>query len=63
MMGTYFPPDNINATYPISVTIVDKLAAAVQGEIWIKVRKNSGYYGKIETTQFGALDNELVYGS
>jgi hypothetical protein len=63
MMGTYFPPDNVNATYSISVTIVDKLAAAVQGEIWIKVRKNSGYYGKIETTQFGALDNELVYGS
>lgn len=63
MMGTYFPPDNVNATYPISVTIVDKLDTAVQGEIWIKLRKNSGYYGKIETTQFGALDNELVYGS
>jgi hypothetical protein len=63
MLGTYFPPDAINATYPISVTIVDKLGAAVQGEIWIKLRKNDGYAGKIETAIYGSYDNVLVSGS
>ena len=63
MMGTYFPPDNVNATYPISVTIVDKLAAAVQGEIWIKVRKNSVYDSRAVLTLYKAMQYDKLVAS
>lgn len=42
-LGTSFPPENTNSTSNIVVTIVDKVGAAVQGELWLRLRKVSGY--------------------
>ena len=43
MMGTEIPPDNINNTNDISVTITNSSNAAVQGEVYLRLRKTSGY--------------------
>ena len=37
--------------------------AAVQGELWIRIRKVSGYTSKIETAQFGVYDDTTQVGS
>ena len=58
-----FPPDNVNATSDISVTITDAGGAAKQGELWLRLRKTDGFASKIETAQFGIYDNVLVQGS
>lgn len=42
-MGTAFPPENTNSTSNIDVTIVTAAGAAVQGELWLRLRKVSGY--------------------
>ncbi len=58
-----FPAEPTNNTQDISVTIVNASAAAVQGELWLRLRKVDGYAGKIETTLYGIYDNVLVTGS
>jgi hypothetical protein len=58
-----FPAEPTNNTQDISVTIVNASAAAVQGEVWLRLRKVDGYAGKIETTLYGIYDNVLVTGS
>lgn len=57
-----FPPDNVNATNDFSIVIQNASAAAVQGELWLRLRKNSGYQNKIETTTYGVYDNTRIVG-
>lgn len=61
--GSWNPPDTINTSSDISVTIVDASGAATQGELWLRLRKNTGYASKIELAQFGSYDNPNVVGS
>ena len=58
-----FPSEPTQNTSDISVNILTAAAAAVQGEVWIRLRKIDGYVSKIETAQFGTYDNTLVQGS
>jgi hypothetical protein len=59
-----FPPESTANTSDISVTIADAAGtAAKQGELWIRVRKVSGYASKTETAQFGIYDNLTAVGS
>lgn len=62
-MGTAFPPENTNATSDITVTIVNAAGAAVQGEIWLRLRKNAGYNSKVELERFGSYDDPTQVGS
>ena len=62
-MGTQFPPESTNATNDIVVTIVNAAGSSVQGELWLRLRKTSGYASKIELAQFGSYDNPNVVGS
>lgn len=57
--GQELPPENTNATSDIVV------AQTGTGyiELYLRLRKVSGYAPKVETAQFGALDNESVVGS
>lgn len=50
--------DNVNNTSNIVVTI-----SGGQMEVWMLLRKQSGYTSKIETAQFGSYDNPNVVGS
>lgn len=50
--------DNVNNTNDIAVTIT-----GAHMEVWMLVRKASGYSSKIETAQLGSYDNESVVGS
>jgi hypothetical protein len=58
-----FPSEPTNNTSDISVVIQNASAAAVQGELWIRIRKASGYASKIETTVYGTYDNLTQVGS
>lgn len=58
-----FPPENAQNTQNITVTIVNSAGSAVQGEVWIRIRKVSGYASTIETPVFGVYDNTTVVGS
>lgn len=58
-----FPAEPTNNTSDISVNITKSDGSAVQGEVWIRLRKVSGFAPKIETTVFGTYDNPLVAGS
>lgn len=58
-----FPSENTNNTSDISVTITNAAGAAVQGEVWIRIRKVSGYASKIETAVFSTYDNLTQVGS
>jgi hypothetical protein len=59
-----FPPENTANTSDISVTIADAAGtAAKQGELWIRIRKVSGYASKIETAVYGVYDNLTQVGS
>lgn len=58
-----FPSENTNNTSDIVVSIVTAAGAAVQGELWIRVRKVSGYASKTETAVFGVYDNLTAVGS
>ena len=62
-MGTQFPPESTNATDDIVVTIVNAAGSSVQGELWLRLRKTSGYASKIELAQFGSYDNPNAVGS
>ena len=50
--------DTVNNTNDITVTIT-----GTQMEVWMLLRKASGYTSKIETHKFGSYDNETVVGS
>ena len=59
-----FPPENTSNTSDISVTISDAAGTAVkQGELWIRIRKVSGYASKIETAVYGVYDDLTQVGS
>ena len=59
-----FPPENTANTSDISVTISDAAGTAVkQGELWIRIRKVSGYASKIETAVYGVYDDLTQVGS
>lgn len=45
-----FPPENTNVSNDLTVTIVNSVGAAVQGEVWIRLRKVSGYISPAFTT-------------
>lgn len=57
--GQTLPPESTQNTSNIVVNVT----AAIQGEVWIKLRKVSGYASKIETAQFSVYDNTTVVGS
>lgn len=56
--GQSMPPDNINDTHDIVVTI-----SGAQAECWIKLRKVSGYKTTVEPEQFGPYDDPTQAGS
>lgn len=56
--GQTMPPEAINATSNIVVTI-----SGAQCECWLKLRKLAGYQTTIEPEQFGPYDNPSVAGS
>lgn len=59
-----FPAENTNNTSNITVTIVKTDGTtAVQGELWIRIRKVSGYASKIETAVYSVYDNLTAVGS
>ena len=58
-----FPPENTANTSNITVTIQKADNSAVQGEVWLRIRKVSGYTSKIETAQFGIYDDLNAVGS
>ena len=58
-----FPPENTANTSNITVTIQKADNSAVQGELWIRIRKVSGYTSKIETAQYGIYDDLNAVGS
>ena len=49
--------ESVNNTFDIVVTITGN------AQIWMKLRKVSGYKSKIEPEQFGSYDNPAVSGS
>ena len=57
--GQEMPPENTGATTDIDVVQV----GTGNIEIYLKLRKVSGYAPKIETAQFGSKDDETVVGS
>lgn len=61
--GTLFPPESINDTDNIDVSIVDADGNAVQGELWLRLRKVDGFASKIETAIFGIYDDLNAVGS
>jgi len=56
--GQMMPAENTQNTKDISVTI-----SGGQGEVWIRVRKTTGYKSKIEYGLFGSYDDPTVTGS
>ena len=56
--GQSMVPDPIENTKDIVVTI-----SGAQSEVWLKLRKVSGYKTTIEPEQFGPYDNPAVAGS
>jgi hypothetical protein len=58
-----FPSEPTENGSNISVTIVDKDGAAVQGEVWIRIRKVSGYASKTETAVYSVYDDLTQVGS
>lgn len=58
-----FPSEPTEHSSNISVTIVDKEGAAVQGEVWVRIRKVSGYASKIETAVYGVYDDLTQVGA
>jgi hypothetical protein len=57
--GQEMPPENVNATHDIVVA----QTGTGYVELYLKLRKVSGYAPKIETAQFGSKDDETVVGS
>lgn len=64
LLGTLFPPELTNPTSDISVTILKADGVtAIQGELWLRLRKTAGYAMKVETAQFSIYDNVAAAGS
>jgi hypothetical protein len=57
--GQELPPENTNATHDIAVAQV----GSGYVELYLKLRKVSGYDTKIETGVFGIYDNTSAVGS
>ena len=58
-----FPSENTNATSNIDVQISTAAGAAIQGEVWLRLRKVSGYANKIETGLYSVYDDLTQVGS
>ena len=59
-----FPSENTNNTSNISVVISNAAGdTAIQGELWIRLRKVSGYASKIEAAVYGTYDDLTQVGS
>jgi hypothetical protein len=56
--GQTMPPDNRQATSDISVAI-----SGAAAEVWLKLRKVSGYATKIEDATYGAYDDPTRIGA
>jgi hypothetical protein len=56
--GQGLPPEDTGNTEDIVVTINGGI-----GEVWIKLRKVSGYANGVENETFGAFDNPAAVGS
>lgn len=56
-----FPPDMDNSTYDINVAITDKNNNPVQGELWIRLRKVSGYTSYYDVTSPNYIQSESGY--
>lgn len=56
--GQSMVPDSIQNTSDIVITV-----SGAQAEVWLKLRKVSGYKTTIEPEQFGPYDNPAVAGS
>ena len=55
--GQMMIPDNIEAASDIVVTI-----SGAQCECWLRIKKNTGYKSKIETSVFGQYDDPTKAG-
>lgn len=56
--GQFMIPETVNNTHNIRVDI-----DGVQAEVWIRLKKISGYTSTIEYEKFGAYDDPDVFGS
>lgn len=57
LSGQDLPPDTINNTDDLDVTITGA------GQAYIKLRKTSGYLNMVETATYGAYDDETRVGA
>ena len=57
MSGQMMPADSTERTSPVVVVITG------QGELWLRLRKVSGYKSKVELAEFGSYDNPAQAGS
>lgn len=58
MTGQTMIPDTIEQDQDIVVTVT-----GTAGEVWIRLKKISGYTSGVETTQFGQYDDPDVVGA
>ena len=58
MQGQSMVPDDIESDQDIIITTTGAAA-----EVWIRLKKVSGYLSKIETSEFSVYDNINVVGS
>ena len=58
MQGQAMIPDTIEQDKDIVVTV-----AGTAGELWVRLKKVSGYTSGVETTQFGQYDDPNVVGA
>ena len=57
-----FPPENVNATSNLVVSF-SAAGTGTKGEVWIRLRKVTGYANKIETGLFSVYDDLTQVGS
>lgn len=57
LAGQMMPADSTENTSPIVVTITG------QAELWLRIRKKSGYKSKIELAEYSQYDDPTVAGS
>lgn len=58
MNGQMMIPDDIQSDQDLVVT-----ATGTATEVWIRLKKISGYTSMVETSEFGSYDNPLAVGS
>jgi hypothetical protein len=57
LAGQLLPPDTTEHSFPIVVTITN------QAELWLKLRKVSGYKSKVEPSVYGEYDDPTLVGA